>query len=198
MAQGPIVTRCRRGECSGRQGAMAKRAPSIADLFRLASLATLAAAAVYAEEPPAKADAMPDAGWPQEFSVSSSLPNLGLPGSTGDFAAGRSPQVGRIGVAPPPKPAGVKDLPTWLFEGLGLKKPKAAGTGDAEEKSHVTIVPFISSSPVTGVGFGVAGAGTAQLGDKSDTSLSTWNSSLTLTTEKQYAFTIRHDVRLSG
>ena len=133
----------------------------------------------------------------------SSVPEVALPGSTGTVAAGKGSVVaGRIGVARPAERgagAATKDLPTWLGELLGLMKPPPPG--DAEKKAakrHLTIIPFVSSSPVTGVGFGVAAAGTTQHGEAENTSLSTYSLSFTLTTQSQYALTNRHDLRFAG
>jgi hypothetical protein len=127
-------------------------------------------------------------------------PQVRLPGSAGPPPGGvRAPPAAPINGPESPKPAAAKDLPTWLAEGLGFKQPRKPGAApESPSASHLTVVPFISSSPVTGVGFGVAGAGTRQLGDPSDTSLSTYSSSMTITSESQYALTIRNDFRLAG
>jgi len=158
------------------------------------TLLFVASAATAAEEGTAQAAASDD---------QSSVPEVALPGSTGTVAAGKGSGVaGRIEVArPSERGAGVatKDLPTWLGELLGLKKPPPPG--DAEKKPakrHLTIIPFVSSSPVTGVGFGVAAAGTTQHGEAENTSLSTYSLSFTLTTQSQYALTNRHDLRFAG
>jgi hypothetical protein len=130
-------------------------------------------------------------------------PEVALPGSTGTLPAGKgSVAAGRIEVAPAIQRGGAaasKDLPTWLGELLGLKKP--APPGEEEKKParrHLTVIPFVSSSPVTGLGFGVAAAGTTQHGDPKNTSLSTYSLSFTLTTQSQYALTNRHDLRFGG
>jgi Omp85 superfamily domain len=131
------------------------------------------------------------------------VPEVALPGSPGTVTAGKgSVAAGRIAVVRPPErgaEASTKDLPTWLGELLGLKKPPPPD--DAQRtpaKRHLTVIPFVSSSPVTGVGFGVAAAGTTQHGEPENTSLSTYSLSFTITTQSQYALTNRHDLRFAG
>src|SRR5207245_5509456 len=119
-----------------------------------------------------------------------------LPGSTGTVAAGKGSVVaGRIEVARPAARgagAATKDLPTWLGELLGLMKPPPPGDAAKKPaKRHLTIIPFVSSSPVTGVGFGVAAAGTTQHGKPENTSLSTYSLRFTLTTQPPYPLTNR-------
>ena len=131
------------------------------------------------------------------------LPAVGLPGSTGTAAVGKgSGAAGRIEVTRPSKPipdATTKDLPTWLGELLGLQKPPPPGEVAKEPaKRHLTVIPFLSSSPVIGVGFGVAASGTTQHGKPEDTSLSTYELSFTITTQSQYALTNRHALRFAG
>jgi hypothetical protein len=134
--------------------------------------------------------------------VSTYLPGLGLPGSTGTVPTGNGSALAhRFDVGPAQLPGAApdtKDLPTWLFEKLGWSKPDPNAAEKEPAKRHITAVPFISSSPVMGVGFGVALAGTTQLGDPADTTLSKYNLSATITTESQYAVTSRHAVRFSG
>ena len=132
-----------------------------------------------------------------------SAPEVALPGSTRTVPAGKgSVAAGRIEVARPPErgaAAATEDLPTWLGERLGLKKRPPPG--EAEEKPakrHLTIIPFLSSSPVTGLGFGVAAAGTTQRGEPENTRLSTYSASFTVTTQSQVALTQRHDLRFAG
>ena len=132
-----------------------------------------------------------------------SAPEVALPGSTRTVPAGKgSVAAGRIEVARPPErgaAAATEDLPTWLGERLGLKKRPPPG--EAEQKParrHLTIIPFLSSSPVTGLGFGVAAAGTTQRGEPENTSLSTYSASFTVTTQSQVALTQRHDLRFAG
>jgi hypothetical protein len=133
----------------------------------------------------------------------SSAPEVALPGSTGTVPAGKgSVAAGRIEVARPSErgpAAAAEDLPTWLGELLGLKKPPPPGEAEKKPaKRHLTVIPFLSSSPVTGLGFGVAAAGTTQRGDPANTSLSTYSTSFTVTTQSQYALTSRHDLRFAG
>jgi hypothetical protein len=128
--------------------------------------------------------------------------DIALPGSTGTMPGGKgSGTAGRIEVGRPAErgvPATNEDLPTWLGELLGLKKPPPAGVEKKPSTRHLTVMPFLSSSPVSGVGFGVAAAGTLQYGDPRKTSLSTHSTSFTITTESQYALTNRHDLRFAG
>src|SRR6267378_7088251 len=133
----------------------------------------------------------------------SSAPEVALPGSTGTVAAGKgSAAAGRIDVARPSEraaAAATEDFPTWLGELLGLKKPPPPGEAEKKPaKRHLTVIPFLSSSPVTGLGFGVAAAGTTQRGEPENTSLSTYSTSFTVTTQSQYALTARHDLRFAG
>src|SRR5438105_10806055 len=121
----------------------------------LVTLLFVASAATAAEEGTAQEGASDD---------QSSVPEVALPGSTGTVAAGKGSGVaGRIEVARPSERgagAATKDLPTWLGELLGLKEPPPPG--DAEKrppKRHLTVIPFVSSSPVTGLGFGGAAPG---------------------------------------
>jgi hypothetical protein len=51
---------------------------------------------------------------------------------------------------------------------------------------------------VTGVAFGVAGAGTVQLGDPATTTLSKYTLSAQATTNSQFAATLRHAIRFPG
>jgi hypothetical protein len=132
-----------------------------------------------------------------------SKPEVALPGSTETVPAGKgSVAAGRIEVARPPKrraAAATEDFPTWVGELLGLKKGPTPIEAEKEPaKGHLTIIPFLSSSPVTGLGFGVAAAGTTQRGEPENTSLSTYTSSFTVTTQSQYALTARHDLRFAG
>jgi hypothetical protein len=132
-----------------------------------------------------------------------SAPEVALPGSTGTVPAGKgSVAAGRIEVARPSErgaPAATEDFPTWLGELLGLKKPPRPGEAEkTPAKRHLTVIPFLSSSPVTGVGFGIAAAGTTQHGEPGNTILSTSSTSFTVTTQSQYALTSRHDLRFGG
>ena len=133
-----------------------------------------------------------------------SAPEVALPGSTRTVPpAGKgSVAAGRIEVARPSErgaAAATEDFPTWLGELLGLKKPPPPGEAEKKPaKRHLTVIPFLSSSPVTGLGFGVAAAGTTQRGEPANTSLSTYSTSFTVTTQSQYALTSRHDLRFAG
>src|ERR1700720_23717 len=105
----------------------------------LVPLLLVASAAPAAEEGTAQAAASDD---------QASVPEVALPGSSGAVAVGKgSGAAGRIEVARPSErgaAAATKDLPTWLGELLGLKKPP--GPGDAEKKPakrHLTIIPFV-------------------------------------------------------
>jgi hypothetical protein len=128
--------------------------------------------------------------------------DVALPGATGAVPTGNgSDLAGRIDVhreTPPAVAPGTKDLPTWLLELVGLKKPVPPDHKETPEAHHLTVIPFISSSPVMGLGGGVALAGTALLGDPADTTLSKYDFSATITTKSQYAATMRHVFRFSG
>jgi len=136
----------------------------------LVTLLLVASTATAADQGTAQAAASDD---------QASTPEVALPGSTGTVAAGKGSAVaGRIEVARPEgrsAGAATKDFPTWLGELLGLKKPPSPGNAEEKPaKGHLTIIPFLSSSPVTGLGFGVAAAGTTQRGQPENTSLSTY------------------------
>ena len=132
----------------------------------LVTLLLVASAATAAEEGTAEEGTAQAAASDDQ----SSVPEVALPGSTGTVAAGKGSGVaGRIEVARPSERgagAATKDLPTWLGELLGFKKPPPPGDPEKKPaKRHLTVIPFVSSSPVTGVGFGVAAAGTTQRGE---------------------------------
>jgi hypothetical protein len=163
----------------------------------LVTVVLVGSAAAAAEEDTAQAASTDD---------ETDVPEVALPGSmpraTGTAAAGKgSVAAGRIEVAAPAKrgaDASTKDLPTWLGELLGLKKPPSPDAEKIPAKRHLTVIPFLSSSPVIGLGFGVAAAGTTQRGEPENTSLSTYSTSFTVTTQSQYALTARHDLRFAG
>jgi Omp85 superfamily domain len=160
----------------------------------LMTVLLVGSAAAAAEEDTAPAESTDD---------EADVPEVALPGSTGTVPAGKgSVAAGRIEVARPSErraAAATEDLPTWLGERLGLKKPPPPGEAEKKPaKRHLTVIPFVSSSPVTGVGFGVAAAGTTQRGEPENTSLSTYSTSFTVTTQSQYALTARHDLRFAG
>src|SRR5437868_3242876 len=160
----------------------------------LLSVLLVAVATAAAEETTAQPAATDD---------QASAPKVALPGSTGIVPAGKgSVAAGRIEVARPPErgaAAATEDLPTWLGELLGLKQPPSPRETEKKQANrHLTVIPFLSSSPVTGLGFGVAAAGTTQRGEPENTSLPTYSTSFTVTTQSQYAPTARHALRFAG
>jgi hypothetical protein len=90
------------------------------------------------------------------------------------------------------------DFPEWLGDVTGLWKRKPS-TGKEEEKAlHLILAPFVTSSPLIGVGFGVAAAGTWQLGSRETTKLSKFATNLIATTESQLSAPIRTSIYLPG
>ena len=89
------------------------------------------------------------------------------------------------------------DFPNWLGQVTGLWEPKPRSK-DAAERQHLTLAPFITSSPLIGVGFGVAGAGTIQLGDPATTRLSKYSTNVLITTENQFSLPLRTSINLPG
>lgn len=131
-------------------------------------------------------------------------PDLKLPAAEGGVLSGSggptrgaSPRGGvsaaRFGVT--------EDLPEWLGEATGWWGKKAEeppqGAGAARARS-ITWAPFVTTSPLIGVGGGVAMAGTRYLGDPENTRLSTFSTSALVTTEHQYQVPLRSNVYLPG
>src|SRR5262249_53025782 len=65
-----------------------------------------------------------------------------------------------------------EDSPTWFGRETGWWHPSPDPA--TPQRRHTSIAPFITSSPLIGVGFGVAAAGTIQLGTPETTPLSTF------------------------
>jgi hypothetical protein len=89
------------------------------------------------------------------------------------------------------------DFPEWLRDVTGRKKPKPAAEQDIHRR-QITWAPFITSSPLVGVGFGVGAAGTRQRGDPQTTRLSKFTASVLVTTQRQYSVPFRSDIVLPG
>src|SRR5438105_15924723 len=114
----------------------------------LVTLLLVASAATAAEEGTAEEGTAQAAASDDQ----SSVPEVALPGSTGTVAAGKGSGVaGRIeGTRPSERGAGAatKDLPTWLGEPLGVKKPPSPGDPmKMPTKRHLTVIPVVSASP---------------------------------------------------
>ncbi len=113
----------------------------------------------------------------------------------------RSAGAGGTGSNPLPvaQPAAenVLDLPAWIGKETGWWKPPSAQEQKAET-SHLTWAPFVTSSPLIGAGFGVAAAGTMQLGNPETTRLSKWMTNVLITTERQYSIPLRTNINLPG
>jgi hypothetical protein len=89
-----------------------------------------------------------------------------------------------------------EDFPGWLGRTTGLWQAPSAP--DPTQRRHMALAPFITTSPLMGVGFGVAAAGTIQLGDRETTPLSTFSSNILITTNKQYSIPLRTNINLPG
>ncbi|HTU02530.1 MAG TPA: hypothetical protein VMG58_11965, partial [Candidatus Sulfotelmatobacter sp.] len=123
-----------------------------------------------------------------------------LPGSAGGARAGGA---GNAGAQPTPARASgqagamyvpEEDLPEWFGRVTGWWGTRHKASG--QKRTHLTFAPFVTSSPLIGVGFGLGGAGTVQLGDPATTPLSTFSTSLLVTTNSQYSVPIRTDINL--
>jgi hypothetical protein len=89
-----------------------------------------------------------------------------------------------------------EDFPEWLGRTTGWWQPPPAP--DTTKRRHVALAPFITSSPLIGVGFGVAAAGTVQLGTPETTPLSTFATNFLITTNGQYSIPLRTNINLPG
>ena len=88
-----------------------------------------------------------------------------------------------------------KDLPEWLREVVGKKKPAEEPAPGAR---RITWAPIITASPIVGTSFGVGLAGTRQRGDVETTRLSTFSGSAQATTQSQYWASLRTNANLPG
>jgi Omp85 superfamily domain len=102
--------------------------------------------------------------------------------------AGTEVSASRLGVT--------KDLPEWLREKMGRKKPASEEPAPGARK--ITWAPYITVSPLVGTGFGVGLAGTRQRGDVETTRLSKFSASVLVTTEKQFSAPLRTNINLPG
>ena len=91
------------------------------------------------------------------------------------------------------------DFPEWLRGVLGKEKPKPEAEAEQEPgRRQLTWAPYITTSPLVGVGFGVGAAGTRQRGDPATTRISKFSASFLLTTQRQYQAPLRTDIVLPG
>jgi hypothetical protein len=123
-----------------------------------------------------------------------------LPAGGGGARSGEggSTRIERTGADVSAERVGVTmDFPGWLRDVLGRQKPKPAGEPDLSRR-HITWAPYITTSPLVGVGFGVGLAGTRLRGDPATTRLSKFSASVLVTTEQQYSVPVRTDVVLPG
>ena len=102
-----------------------------------------------------------------------------------------APEVSPTYVAPR------QDFPDWLGEATGWWRPPPPEAA-RDQRFHVTVAPFVTSSPLIGVGAGVAAAGTFQFGDPETTSLSKFSTNVLVTTEHQFSVPLRTNVTLPG
>lgn len=89
------------------------------------------------------------------------------------------------------------DFPDWLGEATGWWRP-AEPQEAARDRFHVTVAPFVTSSPLIGFGGGVAAFGTFQFGDPETTRLSKFSTNVLVTTEHQFSVPLRTNVTLPG
>src|SRR5262249_11153040 len=88
------------------------------------------------------------------------VPRIGVPDAAGGARAGGSGNAGaHPGVETKPGQAPEmyvpdEDLPGWLGRTTGLWKAPSAP--DPTQRRHMALAPFITTSPLMGVGFGVA------------------------------------------
>src|SRR5262249_13450395 len=130
------------------------------------------------------------------------VPTIGAPDAAGGARAGGSGNAGaHPGVETKPGQAPEmyvpdEDFPGWLGRTTGLWKAPSAP--DPTQRRHMALAPFIPTSPLMGVGFGVAAAGTIQLGSPETTPLSTFSTNILLTTNSQYSIPLRTNINLPG
>src|SRR5215472_639205 len=130
------------------------------------------------------------------------VPTIGAPGAAGGARAGGSGNAGARPEFETPPGRGApmfvpqEDFPAWLGRTTGWWKPPAEP--DPNQRRHVALAPFITSSPLMGVGAGVAAAGTIQLGSPETTPLSTFSTNLLITTNGQYSVPLRTNINLPG
>ena len=128
------------------------------------------------------------------------VPALDLPTGGGGARAGEggSTRVEPTSAGISAERVGVTmDLPEWIRGVTGWGKPKAPGEHDIHRR-QITWAPYITTSPLVGVGFGVGMAGTRQRGDPETTRLSKFSASVLVTTQKQFSVPLRTDVVLPG
>jgi hypothetical protein len=141
---------------------------------------------------PTRASAAPD---DESYVPALTLPTQGGGARQGEGGSQRGEEqrqgvsAARLGVT--------RDLPHWLGEETGWWSMPPPDTA-AQQTRHVTWAPFITSSPQIGAGFGVAAAGTLQLGDPATTRLSKFSTSVLMTTENQYSIPLRTNLNLPG
>ena len=135
-------------------------------------------------------------------STSDYYPEFGVPDTAGGARAGGAGNPGaRSGPEAEPGRAGQmyapdEDFPQWLGRETGWWQPSPPPA--TPKRRHTSIAPFITSSPLIGVGFGVAAAGTIQLGTPETTPLSTFATNILITTNSQYSIPLRTNINLPG
>jgi len=157
------------------------------------------AAALLALIPSARAEGESQAGGDAEPAYRKYLPSPTLPmGGGARGGEGGATRIDNPGADISAERMGVTmDFPEWLREALG--KPKPASTAAPETGARqITWAPYITVSPLVGVGFGVGLAGTRQRGDVETTRISKFSGSVLVTTEKQYSVPFRTDITLPG
>jgi len=129
-------------------------------------------------------------------------PTIGAPSAAGGARAGGSGNAGARSEFETMPGRGApmfvpqEDFPAWVGRTTGWWKPPAEP--DPNQRRHVALAPFITSSPLMGVGAGVAAAGTVQLGSPETTPLSTFTTNILITTNGQYSVPLRTNINLPG
>jgi hypothetical protein len=137
-----------------------------------------------------------------ESASGSYVPTIGVLDDAGGARAGGS---GNPGAHPEPAtgpgrsvPMYVpdQDFPQWLGQTTGWWHPSPEPA--VPQRRHMSLAPFITTSPLIDVGFGVAAAGTIQLGTPETTPLSTFATNILITTQSQFSVPLRTNINLSG
>jgi hypothetical protein len=139
-------------------------------------------------------------GKPRSANGSTYVPAIELPTGGGGALAGEggSLRMEPAGASVSAERLGVTmDAPEWLGKVTGWWKPKPPAAQDVHAR-RITMAPYITSSPLVGVGFGLAAAGTRQHGDPRTTRLSKFSASALVTTRQQYSIPLRTDIVLPG
>jgi hypothetical protein len=187
-------------ESTNPQEHAAPRAELANDDLAVTSRATMAALLLLPAVAVTTAAAAPETG-SRESGARLPVPEIELPSASGGALAGQGSSTrieGAVAGVSAERFGVTTDFPEWLREQLG--RPKGQPSGDEEDvhRRRLVFAPYVTASPLVGVGFGLAAAATQQLGDPATTRLSKFSASLLLTTEGQVSVPVRSDVVLPG